>query len=284
MPELTDSRLARPSGAAKPAQVVVASASVREGPDASSRLATQALLGEIVDVYETQGGFSRVRCHRDHYVGWVIADALSAAITAPTHKVTALRTFVYAAPDLKSSVNSMLSLGARLTITGQEGDYVLAEQAGWVHTRHLALLGALETDPVAIADRYLHAPYLWGGRDSLGLDCTGLTQQAFESTGVCLPRDSDMQFAWAGDDVVDWKVSGALKRGDLVFWKGHVGIMTDAHRLLHANAWHMAVTREPLEQAIVRIRTQYAEPIGARRIDIGKLAGQVPHWMVEPVA
>jgi cell wall-associated NlpC family hydrolase len=166
---------------------------------------------------------------------------------------------------------------------GQEGDFVRSEQSGWIHSHHLAPVDALETDPVAVAERYLHAPYLWGGRDSLGLDCTGLTQQAFEATGVLLPRDSDMQFAWAGDDIIDWKVSGALKRGDLVFWQGHVGIMTDTHHLLHANAWHMAVARETLDQAIVRIKTQYAEPIGARRIDLEQLAGQVPHWMAEPV-
>jgi len=284
MPELTDSRLARPAGPAKPSQVIVASAAVREAPDVSARLSTQALLGEILDVFDVKGAYSRIRCRRDHYVGWVSTDSLSPAITAPTHKVTALRTFAYAAPDLKSPVNAMLSLGAQLTVTAQEGDYARSEQAGWVHTRHLAPLDALETDAVAVAERYLHAPYLWGGRDSLGLDCTGLTQQAFEAAGVLLPRDSDMQFAWGGDDIAGWNVSGTLKRGDLVFWKGHVGIMTDAHHLLHANAWHMAVAREPLDQAIARIKTQYAEPLGARRIDVEKRAGQVPHWMAEPVA
>ncbi|WP_430403814.1 NlpC/P60 family protein [Hyphomonas sp.] len=284
MPELTDSRLARPSGAARPAQVVVASAAIREAPDPSARLATQALLGEILDVFDTNGAWSRVRCRRDHYVGWVTTDSLSPAITTPTHKVSALRTFAYAAPDLKSPVNATLSLGAQLTITGQDGDYARSEQVGWVHARHLAPLDTLETDAVAVAERYLHTPYLWGGRDSLGLDCTGLTQQAFEATGTLLPRDSDMQFSWAGDDIADWKVSGALRRGDLVFWKGHVGIMTDAHHLLHANAWHMAVAREPLDQAIVRIKTQYAEPVGARRIDREQFAGQVPHWMADPVA
>ena len=108
---------------------------------------------------------------------------------------------------------------------------------------------------------------------------TGLTQQAFEAVGVILPRDSDMQFAWTGDDIPDWRAPNALRRGDLVFWKGHVGIMTDADHLLHANAWHMAVAVEPLESAITRIANYYAEPIGARRIDISSKRGRTPDWL-----
>ena len=284
MPELTDSRLARPAGESTVLDVVVGTAAVREAPDATARLATQALFGESVDVFDRQGGFSRIRCHRDHYVGWMRSDALSPAIAPPTHKVAALRTFSYAAPDLKSPVKVMLSLGARVAVTSTDRDYANCAQAGWIHTRHLASLDMREADAVSVAEHYINTPYLWGGRDSLGLDCTGLTQQAFEAVGVLLPRDSDMQFAWAGDDIPNWTASGALKRGDLVFWKGHVGIMTDSQHLLHANAWHMAAAREPLAEAIIRIRTQYAEPIGARRIDVDRLAGQVPRWMAETVA
>lgn len=284
MPELTDDRLSRPAGESTVFEVVVGTAAVREAPKATARLATQVLFGEIVDVFDRQGGFSHVRCHRDHYVGWMRSDALSPPFARPTHKVSALRTFAYAAPDLKSPVQAMLSLGARVTVTGTDGDYTNCAQAGWVHSRHLASRDAREADVITVAERYVHTPYLWGGRDSLGLDCAGLTQQVFEAVGVLLPRDSDMQFAWAGDDVAGWTATGALKRGDLVFWKGHVGIMTDSHHLLHANAWHMATAREPLDEAIVRNRTQYAEPIGARRIDVDHLAGQVPHWMAEPTA
>ena len=284
MPDLTDSRLARPAGESTVLDVVVGTAAVREAPNATARLATQVLFGESVDVFDRQGSFSRIRCHRDHYVGWMRSDALSPAIAPPTHKVVALRTFAYTAPDLKSPVKAMLSLGARVTVTGADGDYANCALAGWIHTRHLVSVDMREADAVSVAGRYLNTPYLWGGRDSLGLDCTGLTQQAYEAVGVLLPRDSDMQFAWAGEDIADWTAPGALQRGDLVFWKGHVGIMTDSQHLLHANAWHLATAREPLEEAIVRIKTQYAEPIGARRIDIDRLAGQVPHWMAEPAA
>jgi cell wall-associated NlpC family hydrolase len=278
MPELTDSRLARPEGQAQAFQVIVGTADLLEGPDATARLATQALFGELIDVFGHQGDYAKARSRRDHYVGWMRTSDLSQEVVQPTHKVSVLRTFAYAAPDLKAPVQCILSRGALLSPTAAEGQYVHC-RAGWLHTRHVAPLDTLEDDPVALAETYLHTPYRWGGRDSLGLDCTGLTQQAYEAAGVLLPRDSDMQYAWAGEEIFDWKVSGALRRGDLVFWKGHVGIMTDAHHLVHANAWHMTVAREPLDQAITRIKTYYAEPIGARRIHVSSRSGITPVWM-----
>ena len=108
---------------------------------------------------------------------------------------------------------------------------------------------------------------------------TPVVERYAEAAGVMLPRDSDMQFAWCGTDIPDWRAPNALRRGDLVFWKGHVGIMTDSERLLHANAWHMAVAVEPLESAITRIANYYAEPIGARRIDVSSERQCRPDWL-----
>jgi cell wall-associated NlpC family hydrolase len=173
----------------------------------------------------------------------------------------------------------MLCLGARLAATGrQEGDWIECARAGWVHQRHLAPLEVFEPDPATVAARYLHTPYLWGGRESLGLDCSGLIQQAHEAAGILLPRDSDMQLAWAGAPIADWQRPGALARGDLVFWEGHAGIMLDAAQIVHANAWHMAVAIEPLGEAIARIRSLYADPVGAVRIDPAQ-RGRTPAWM-----
>ena len=254
MPTFYDKRLQRPVGEAFAYQVTAGVAAVRETPAPDGRLATQALHGEIVDVLREQGEFGLVQCRRDRYCGWVTMEALSAP-------------------------RFLLSHGARLSVSGREGDWLYSDRGGWVHTRHVVPMEFLEDDPVVVAERFLGTPYLWGGRESLGLDCTGLTQQAFEAVGVILPRDSDMQLAWTGDDIPDWRAPNALRRGDLVFWKGHVGIMTDADHLLHANAWHMAVAVEPLESAITRIANYYAEPIGARRIDISSKRGRTPDWL-----
>jgi cell wall-associated NlpC family hydrolase len=278
MPDFNDKRLTPPEGAPHPIQVRVGAVSVREEPLPDARLSTEALFGEILDVYAEQHGFALVQCRRDRYVGWVALAGLSERILTPTHRVTTLRTHAYTAPDLKSAPQLMLSLGSDVSVVDQEGDWRHCDGAGWVHQRHLGPVVATCEDPVTAAELYLHTPYLWGGRQSLGLDCTGLTQQAFEAAGILLPRDSDMQFAWAGEAIADWQTPGALQRGDLVFWKGHAGVMTDADHLLHANAWHMAVAREPLAEAITRIATYYAEPIGARRIHVSSERGKVPAW------
>ena len=281
MPEYSDRRLKSPDGPAKSVQVRVGAVPVREAPLPDARLATQALHGEILSVFKEQHGFALVQCQRDRYVGWVPLAGLSETLLEPTHKVTAARSHAYLAPDLKSPPQAVLSFGAQVSVAAEEGDWRLCEGAGWVHRRHLHTLDVRVDDPVIVAELFLHTPYLWGGRESLGLDCTGLTQQAFEAAGVLLPRDSDMQYAWCGEAIPDWRTPGALRRGDLVFWKGHVGLMTDSDRLLHANAWHMAVAHEPLAEAITRIANYYAEPIGARRIDVSAEWGRMPAWAAD---
>ena len=177
---------------------------MREGPLPDSRLATEALFGEILDVFEEQHGFALVQCQRDRYVGWVPLAGLSERLLAPTHRITVPHTHAYTAPDLKSQPRLVLSLGARINVIAEEGDWRHCLDAGWVHQRHLAEVGVPEDDPAGVAERYIGTPYLWGGRSGLGLDCTGLTQQAYEAAGVLLPRDSDMQFAWTGTPIEDW--------------------------------------------------------------------------------
>ncbi|WP_300390223.1 NlpC/P60 family protein [Henriciella sp.] len=280
MPEFNDPRLTAPANlSGVPMQVSAGVAAVRDAPEADAELATQALHGETLKVFEEQGGFARVQLDRDRYVGWAPVDALSAPVLRATHKITALRTYAYSEPHLKSAPRFMLSMGSLLPVTGEDGKFVRVDRAGWVPVQHVAPVDRLETDPAAVAERFLHAPYLWGGCESLGLDCTGLTRAAFLACGVILPRDSDMQFAWSGQAIEDWKTPGALQRGDLVFWKGHVGIMLDAEMFLHSNAHHMAVAKEPLAGAIERIAKIYGEPIGARRIDVSSMKGVEPDWL-----
>ena len=127
---------------------------------------------------------------------------------------------------------------------------------------HLAPIGAGFVEPTATAERFLGTPYLWGGRDSVGIDCSGLVQQALYAGGLACPRDSDLQ-ARLGDPAKP----ETLARGDLVFWRGHVGMMLDEARLIHANAWHMAVAIEPLAEALERIaRRGGGDPTAFRRV------------------
>ncbi len=274
-----NARLRRPDGDALAMQVTAGVAALRETPEGDGRMVNVSLHGEILDAFEEQNGFLRVQTRRDRYVGWADAEALSAPVLEATHKVSALRTYCYSAPHLKSAPYFLLSFGAEIVAEGEEGDWVRCARAGYVHKRQLVPLDEFESDPVLLAERLIGTPYLWGGRESLGLDCSGLTQGAYASAGLILPRDSDMQFAWAGEAIADWRKAGVLRRGDLVFWEGHVGIMADDVHLIHANAWHMAVAKEPLEEAIVRIAKIYAEPIGVKRIDVEKERGRVADWM-----
>lgn len=284
MPDLTDKRLARPEGQGAAFQVTAGAVAIRETPAPDGPVSTFALHGEAVEVFREEGEFALVQCQRDRYVGWALMAALSAPACPVTHKVSALRTYAFSQADLKSAPHFLLSLGARLVATGRrEGPWVECARAGWVHAAHLSPLDTFEDDPAAVALRFLGAPYLWGGRESLGLDCSGLLQQAFEACGVLLPRDSDMQAAWAGTEV-----SGSVQncpsdvrlcRGDVVFWEGHAGILTAPGTLLHANAHHMAVAEEPLAEAIERIGKIAGPVTGVRRIDLAAERGKPPAWL-----
>jgi len=244
-------------------QVVEPIAAVRRAPSHEARLDTQALLGETVTVYETNDeGWAWGQLETDGYVGWLSANALGRASAAPTHKVAVPRTLAFPGPDIKLPPVTALPMGALLTITRQDERFAITA-AGWhVPLVHLAPLKARQPDFVAVAEELLHAPYLWGGKTSLGLDCSGLVQVSLQAAGHACPRDSDMQELALG------KLStlGELRRGDLVFWKGHVAIARDPDTLIHANAHHMMVAIEPVADAIARIQAAGSAVTTVKRI------------------
>ena len=230
-------------------QVTDASAPLRREPASDAPLETEALFGETVVVYEESEGWAWVQLERDGYVGYLPFIALGAP-SAPTHRVAALRAHVYPGPSIKLPPRMALSLGARVAVARFDGDFAVTADGSWLWARCLADVDSCEPDFVAVAERFLHAPYLWGGRTSEGIDCSGLVQAALTAAGTAAPRDSDLQEAALGAPAA---VDGPLGRGDLVFWKGHVGVMRDAGTLLHANGWRMAVASEPLAGARDRI-------------------------------
>ena len=246
--------------AAKAMRLVVPAAAVRAAPSVDAEQVDQLLFGERFDVVEIADGFAWGQAARDGYVGWVEAAALSPRPLAATHRVSALRTFAYLEPSIKAPPRGPFSLNALVTVTDLDGALARIEGAGWAPLGHLTPVGAAFADPVDTAERFLGTPYLWGGRDSLGIDCSGLVQQAFHAAGRACPRDSDQQMRLGRDAPLEDPA-----RGDLVFWRGHVGMMLDGRRLLHANAHHMAVAVEPLAEAVARIAAAGSPPIACRR-------------------
>jgi cell wall-associated NlpC family hydrolase len=247
-----------------PRRIAVPSAPLRRAPSDAAGLDTEALLGDAVDLYDAADGFAFVQLARDGYVGYLPTAALGPADPEPTHRVTALRTFLYPEPDLKRPILAHLSLGARLAVTGAAGAY-LETPDGYVFARHCGLLAERAPDYPATAARLLGTPYLWGGRTSLGLDCSGLVQLCLEAAGLPCPRDADMQERALGRPLPP--ALDDLRRGDFVFWRGHVGLMLDPETLIHANGHHMAVAAEPLAEAVERIRaTSFGAVTGLRRL------------------
>ena len=237
-------------------------AGIHRAPDAASEQMDQLLFGEIFEVLEEEGKFLWGQARRDGYVGFVEAAALARADVEPTHRIAALRTYAFDAASIKSRARGPYSLGALVAVEKDEGPLSKVAGAGWMTTAHLLPIGEFEDQPATVAERYLGAPYLWGGRESLGLDCSGLVQQALFACGLACPRDTDQQ-----EQLGHAIERNEFGRGDLVFWKGHVAMGLDATRIIHANGFHMMVAIEPLEGAIGRISAAGSgEPTSFRRL------------------
>jgi cell wall-associated NlpC family hydrolase len=273
-PDLADIRLtgqveAERFAEGKTAEVTVPVADLRGRPAADAGLDTQLLLGDPVRVFEERDGWAWVQAGRDSYVGYMRADSLGPAGPPATHVVGVPRSFLYPGPDMKLPHAGALSLGSRVAVTGEAGTrgtrYLLLPDGRALVADHLLPLGEHAADYVTVAETLLHTPYLWGGASAFGIDCSGLVQLSLGMAGRTAPRDSDMQARALGTPLTPAPDLSDLKRGDLVFWKGHVGIMTGADAMIHANGYTMSVAVERLSDAVRRIRPFYGEPTGFRR-------------------
>lgn len=250
-------------------QIVRPAVPLRRKPVAGAGFETEAIFGETVTLYDESEGWAWVQLDHDGYVGYLPSDTLAAEVRLTTHRVKALGTFIYPVPDMKSPPLMHLSLNARLAIAAIDGGFARLDGGGFVYARHIAENGRMERDFVEVVERLVGTPYLWGGKTRIGLDCSGLVQISLHAAGHSCPRDSDMQQAELGSNVLIPESLDGLERGDLVFWKGHVGVMVDGLLLVHANAHHMEAVVETLHDAVARIG-KAGQPIAA----IKRLAGK----------
>lgn len=246
-------------------RVIDEAIALRAQPSADCSLDTQALFGEEVIVYDIHEGWAWGQILSDGYVGYLPADSLAATALAPTHRTMAPRTFLYPDANMKLPNLGALPLGAQVAVRAMRGDFAQLANGLFVYAAHLVETSARAQDFVAVAEPFAGSPYLWGGKTYLGVDCSGLVQIALQAAGVAAPRDTDMQQAELGAPL---QADAKLRRGDLVFWKGHVGIMLDERRLLHASGHHMQVVAEDFAGARARIaQKSYGDVTAIRRLD-----------------
>ncbi len=226
---------------------------LRREADMESHVTDQLLFGETFTVYDRGDGWCWGQSHRDNYVGYCRSKFLTPDMPAASHRVAVPRTPIFPEPDPKSPTRGALPMNAQVRAAEAEGRFRRLSSGGWVVGSHLADFTETASDFVAVAELFLGAPYVWGGNSWTGLDCSGLVQMALLRAGLPCPRDSDHQETELGQAV---DPDGGYRRGDLVFFPGHVGVMTDGETLLHANAFHMMVAKEPLAEAEARIREQ----------------------------
>ena len=247
-------------------EVTTAIAPLREAPFADAALLTQALKGEQVTIYDHNGeGWAWGQLNSDGYVGWIPEYALAKPTAVPTHKVTAIRTLTFPGPSIKLPPLDALPMGATVAVAREDGAFAVTRDGHYLPRQHLAPLDSNASDFVAVAERFVGTPYLWGGKSSLGIDCSGLVQISLNAAGTGCPRDSDMQQDGLGREL-NAAESKRLQRGDLIFWKGHVAIVRDGETIVHANAHDMETVIENTKDAIARIKAAGSEIVAIKRL------------------
>ena len=246
-------------------QVSVSVAPVQREPRYDAPTDTQALFGEPVHVFQVKDGWVFVQLVVDNYVGFMPARCLTAQVLDPTHRIAVPQTLLYSRPDIKSNPVQPAYMNSLVSVVSVEGDMAKLKDHRYVWARHLRAIDDHWSDPATVAEAFVNTPYLWGGKTWAGLDCSGLVQTAFQACGFDCPRDTDMMQAGFGTALKQDR-SLRLQRNDLVFWKGHIGIMLDGAQLLHANGYHMQTVVEPLAAAIKRIAASYGNVTGVSRV------------------
>jgi cell wall-associated NlpC family hydrolase len=248
-------------------QMQAPTATLHRAPATDAPQETQVLMGEAMRVFDVADGWAWVQLERDHYVGYIEQHVLSPKIHNATHRVAVPSTPLYTKPNIKTQPVKFLPMNAQISVTAGDEKFYEIATGGFIFADHLAPPANFHLDFVAVAEMFLNTPYLWGGKSYHGIDCSGLVQTALQACGQFCRRDADMQEDQLGSPLLINNRDG-LKRGDLIFWKGHVGMMQDETTLLHASGHQMMVVSEPLEVADERTKAQGKEITRIKRLTV----------------
>jgi len=241
-------------------------ASLKRNNSDLSPLISQVMFGETVEIFDKSKNWSFCRCHGKSYEGWIENDNIG-LLPKSTHYISNIISLVFEKPDIKSNLICNLYLNSKITVLKENNDWVeiilSKNQKGYVPNKHVSLLNIHHKNWIDVAKEFINSPYLWGGKTCIGIDCSGLVQTSLETSGITIPRDSIDQLSYSSDKI---KNVETIKRGCLIFWKGHVAIATSSSKILHSNSFHMSVMEENLDIMHQRMQSKKYKILGIKYV------------------
>jgi len=223
---------------------------IYEKPKQYSKLSSQMLYGEKFKILENKGHWLKIKTNYDNYTGYIRKKKFLIKEFVPRFKVSSKKTEIFTKKNKKLiKTNRFLFFASRIKKIEENKNFIEFEKNKWIKKKHLKKIKFFENNSNKIFKLFLNSKYLWGGKTSDGIDCSSLIQIYFFYNGVFFPRDTKDQIKYCKK-----KIKKKFTKGDIIFWKGHVGACLNQIKFIHAYGPRKKVLIMPTNETIQHIR------------------------------
>ncbi len=222
-----------------------------EKPSFNSKISSQLLYGEKYKILLKKKNFLKIKCSYDNYIGY-IKSSNDHKRFSPTHKINVLKSRIFKQPKnyINKKYNQFLSFSSEIQVLKKKNNFVMFQNNKWLNNKDICLIKKKEKNYIKILNLFLKCKYKWGGKTFNGIDCSALIQIFYKFNNKFFPRDTI--------DQIKIKKGGGnknkFKKGDIIFWKGHVALCISAKKLIHAYGPKKRVIVMPIKETIQRIK------------------------------
>ena len=220
--------------------------SIYKKPSKTSEVISQIIYGEKFDIISKKKNWLKIKTSFDNYIGYIKNENYVDNFK-PTHKIFVLKASIF--DEKKRRTKKFLTFVSKISIIQESKKFVEFEKGKWIKKNNIKKISYIEKDYLKILKLFLNTKYVWGGRTYKGIDCSAILQLIFYYNNKFYPRDTKDQIRYSKKNIK----KNILKKGNIIFWKGHVAICINSKKLIHAYGPKKKVLIMPITETIDRI-------------------------------